>query len=78
MLKNMRYRTEWIKLYVSQRGLCAHCEYEMDIDTGWHDDHIQYRVEGGSDALGNRVLLHPNCHTQVHSLGLLVVKPVPV
>lgn len=78
MLKNMRYRTEWIKLYVSQHGLCAHCGYEMDIDTGWHDHHIQYRVEGGSDALGNRVLLHPNCHTQVHSLGLHVVKPVLV
>jgi RNA-directed DNA polymerase len=78
MLKNMRYRTEWIKLYVDQRGLCAVCGHEMDMDTGWHDHHIEYRVAGGSDALGNRVLLHPNCHSQVHSLGLQVVKPVPV
>ncbi len=77
MLKNMRYRTEWIKLYVDQRGLCGVCGYEMDFDTGWHDHHIEYRVAGGSDALGNRVLLHPNCHAKVHSLHLKVVKPVP-
>jgi RNA-directed DNA polymerase len=77
MLKSMRYRKEWARLYADQRGLCALCGYEMDMDTGWHDHHIQYRVAGGSDALGNRVLLHPNCHTQVHRLGLNVVKPVP-
>jgi RNA-directed DNA polymerase len=78
MLKSMGYRKEWAKLYADQRGLCALCGYEMDMDTGWHDHHIEYRVMGGSDALGNRVLLHPNCHTKVHHLGLQVVKPVPV
>ena len=76
MLKNMRYRIEWARLYADQRGLCALCGYEMDMDTGWHDHHIQYRMDGGSDALGNRVLLHPECHRRVHSLGLQVVKPV--
>lgn len=75
MLNKMRYRTEWAKLYVDQRGLCALCGHEMDMDTGWHDHHIEYRVEGGSDALGNRVLLHPTCHVRVHSLDLKVVKP---
>lgn len=78
MLKNMHYRKQWIRLYVDQGGKCALCGYEMDFDTGWHDHHIKYRVEGGSDALGNRVLLHPNCHSRVHSLGLKVMKPVPV
>ena len=78
MLKNMSYRMEWAKLYVDQRGECALCGYEMDVDTGWHDHHIEYRVNGGSGTLGNRVLLHPNCHTQVHKLGSKVVKPVSV
>jgi RNA-directed DNA polymerase len=78
MLNKMRYRKEWIKLYTDQRGLCALCGHEMNMDTGWHDHHIEYRVEGGSDVLGNRVLLHPNCHAQVHSLGLKVVKPASV
>lgn len=76
MVKNMRYRKEWIRLYVDQDGKCALCGCEMDFDTGWHDHHIVHRVSGGSDALGNRVLLHPNCHSQVHSLGLKVTKPV--
>jgi RNA-directed DNA polymerase len=76
MLKNMAYRKEWAKLYADQRGLCALCGYEMDVETGWHDHHIVYRVAGGSDSLGNRVLLHPNCHHQVHALSLHVVKPV--
>lgn len=77
MLKRMRYRSEWTRLYADQSGLCAYCNFPMDADTGWHDHHIVYRMAGGSDALGNRVLLHPSCHSQVHSLGLTVVKPVP-
>ena len=78
MLQNMRYRKEWARLYADQRGLCAHCGYEMDVDTGWHDHHIVYRVMGGPDTLGNRVLLHPTCHSRIHALGLHVAKPVPV
>ena len=78
MLKNMRYRREWAKLYVDQNGLCALCKTAMDMETGWHDHHLDYRVNGGSDALGNRVLLHPNCHAQVHNQSLKVVKPVLV
>lgn len=76
MLKSMSYRKEWIRLYVDQDGKCALCNYPMDFDTGWHDHHIEYRMAGGSDALGNRVLLHPNCHHQLHSLNLEVIKPV--
>lgn len=78
LLQSMRFQAQWVKLYSSQRGLCALCGNPMDIDTGWHDHHIHYRVLGGSDVLGNRVLLHPVCHARVHSLGLKVVKPVPV
>ncbi|MBY0557019.1 MAG: HNH endonuclease, partial [Burkholderiaceae bacterium] len=77
MLESMSYRKEWIRLYVDQKGLCAACGNAMDMDTGWHDHHLDYRVNGGSNALGNRVLLHPTCHAQVHSRNLKVVKPVP-
>lgn len=78
MLKNIAYRKELATLYMSQRGTCALCGYEMNMETGWHDHHIEYRVAGGSEALRNRVLLHPNCHARVHSQNLQVVKPVPV
>ncbi|MCO4888898.1 group II intron reverse transcriptase/maturase [Cupriavidus sp. WGtm5] len=77
LLDSMAHRKQWIKLYISQRGLCALCQCKMTKDTGWHDHHIEYRVRGGSDGLRNRVLLHPNCHVQVHNHGLSVVKPVP-
>ncbi|WP_091875863.1 group II intron reverse transcriptase/maturase [Massilia yuzhufengensis] len=77
MLKNLRYRRELATLYMDQSGLCALCGCEMDMGTGWHDHHIEYRVAGGSDALGNRVLLHPTCHARVHSQNIKVVKPVP-
>ena len=78
MLKNIGYRKELATLYMNQRGTCALCGYEMNMETGWHDHHIEYRVAGGSEALRNRVLLHPNCHARVHSRNLQVVKPVPV
>ncbi|PMY00821.1 HNH endonuclease, partial [Pseudomonas sp. GW460-13] len=55
---------------------CAVCECKITKETGWEDHHIEYRTYGGSDALGNRVLLHPDCHKQVHHHGRPVVKPV--
>jgi RNA-directed DNA polymerase len=76
MLKSMKYRKQWATLYMEQKGKCAHCGSEIDMETGWDDHHILPRVEGGTDALGNRVLLHPSCHKQVHSLKLKVVKLV--
>jgi len=75
MLESMSHRKQWIRLYVSQRGLCALCQCKITKATGWHDHHIEYRVHGGSNALGNRVLLHPDCHRQVHQNGYTVVKP---
>ena len=77
MLEDMKHRKQWIRMYLDQGGLCALCNCRMTKATGWHDHHIEYRVHGGSDAIGNRVLLHPNCHAQVHSLGLKVTKPAP-
>ncbi|MFC4547542.1 HNH endonuclease [Paenactinomyces guangxiensis] len=36
-----------------------------------------WRSKGGADTQENRVLLHPNCHQQVHSRKLTVKKPRP-
>jgi RNA-directed DNA polymerase len=78
MQNSMSHRKQWVKLYMSQQGLCALCQCKMTEETGWHDHHIEYRVRGGSNVLGNRVLLHPSCHVQVHNRGLTVMKPAPV
>ncbi|NUA26258.1 group II intron reverse transcriptase/maturase [Cupriavidus basilensis] len=76
MQSSMSHRKQWIKLYLSQQGLCAVCQCKITKETGWEDHHLDPRILGGSDALGNRVLLHPNCHIQVHHHGQTVVKPV--
>jgi 5-methylcytosine-specific restriction endonuclease McrA len=58
-----RLRHQWRQ----QRGLCPVCRERITKETGWHNHPIQWRVYGGGDELENRVLLHPNCHPQVHS-----------
>ena len=66
-----------LKLWTTQSGLCALCKQPMDSADDLHDHHIVYRQHGGTNALSNRVLLHPICHRRVHALGLEVTKPVP-
>jgi RNA-directed DNA polymerase len=75
MSKDM-WDTQRLKLWLSQAGKCALCEQELAYEDEWmHDHHIVHKAHGGSDALSNRVLLHPVCHRRVHNLGLFVTKP---
>lgn len=75
LLHKLAYRKQWVKLYASQKGRCAHCDGPLNEETGWHDHHLVPREAGGTNAMTNRVLLHPICHAQVHSLKLNVTKP---
>jgi RNA-directed DNA polymerase len=75
MESSMRYRKQWVSLFMSQSGFCAHCGCALTRETGWHDHHLEYRMHGGSDALSNRVLLHPDCHRQVHAGKIALTKP---
>ena len=77
MARNLRGRRSLIRLWKEQDGLCAVCQQRITQLTGWHSHHLVWRTHGGSDRTENRVLLHPNCHAQVHSQGLTVVKPRP-
>lgn len=77
MARNLRGRRPLLRLWKEQEGLCAVCHQRITQLTGWHSHHIVWRTHGGSDRAENRVLLHPNCHAQVHSQGLTVVKPRP-
>ncbi len=68
----------WLShLWKEQNGLCPICQQKITRITGWHSHHIHWRSKGGSNTAENRVLLHPNCHQQVHSQGLSVEKPRP-
>lgn len=71
---NLEGRRNFLRLWFEQNGLCFVCGDKITKVTGWHSHHIIYRVHGGADGNSNRVLLHPDCHRQVHSNGLEVVK----
>ena len=77
MKDNLRGRTKLLYLWSAQEGKCPNCGELILKETGWNIHHILEKARGGSDALSNLVLLHPNCHRQIHSreVGAL---PAPV
>jgi RNA-directed DNA polymerase len=77
MRSDLKGRRQLLHLWREQNGLCPICHQKITALTGWHSHHIVRRINGGSDGLANRILLHPNCHSQVHTLGLMVVKRRP-
>lgn len=77
MAENLKGKRQLLYLWQQQAGICPVCNQKITKLTGWHNHHIVWRVNGGSDKAENRVLLHPNCHRQVHSQKLEVVKPRP-
>ncbi len=54
-------------LWKRQGGRCPKCSQKLDLYRGWNVHHVQYRCHGGSNALDNLELLHPNCHRQLHA-----------
>ena len=77
MADHLQGKRKALALWQAQQGLCPVCQQKITTQTGWHSHHLIWRVHGGDDTLQNQVLLHPNCHAQVHSQGLLLVKPRP-
>jgi RNA-directed DNA polymerase len=77
MEANLRGLKTLLYLWKQQKGLCPVCNQKITKISGWHSHHLIHRVHGGKDGAANRVLLHPNCHRQVHSQKLEVVKPRP-
>jgi len=64
-----------LNLWKQQDGTCPFCRLALVPENGWHKHHLVCRVDGGSDDEQNLVLLHQNRHSQVHVLGLDVMKP---
>jgi RNA-directed DNA polymerase len=64
-------------LWRKQEGRCPVCRQPLSQERGWHMHHCEYLVYGGEDVLENLALLHPNCHRQVHALGIRVESAAP-
>ena len=75
MTHDLQGRRQLLYLWKQQDGLCPICHQKITKLTGWHNHHLVWRTYGGSDRAANRVLLHPNCHRQVHSHTLDVARP---
>lgn len=75
--KKWKANSKWKKikaLYTRQIGICPICKQQITEESEYHVHHRIPRCEGGADTLNNLVLLHPNCHRQVHTLNLNVSK----
>ncbi len=67
MLNNLRGRGVLLRLWKRQTGICPNCQQNLTEETGWNIHHIIRRVDGGKDTLKNLLLLHPECHRQIHN-----------
>lgn len=70
--ETLKERGRVFRLWQEQNGICPVCRQKLTDQTDGHKHHIQWKVHGGNDTNDNLVLLHPNCHRQVHSLKLKV------
>jgi RNA-directed DNA polymerase len=70
MEANPKRRQQLLRHWISQGGLCPECGHKITRTTGWRSHKIVWRVHGGSNTMGNRVLLHPGCHSRVHDREL--------
>jgi RNA-directed DNA polymerase len=66
------------QLWMDQDGTCPICQENISEKTKWDIHYILWKSQGGDDRQANLVMAHPNCHRQIHSQKLKVVKPVPV
>lgn len=74
MLRTPRGGRKIVYLWVDQEGTCPVCWQKLEMEEEWHVHHILPRHAGGGDEQSNLILLHQNCHMQVHSSGLKVAK----
>ncbi len=75
-LQSQQGRKKVVELWKRQRSFCPACNQKISQESGWHIHHLIPKCEGGKDHIGNLVLLHPNCHRQIHSQSAGSIKQV--
>jgi RNA-directed DNA polymerase len=55
-------------LWLRQGGVCPICQQRIHVtEEEWALHHIVPKVRGGTDTMDNLIVLHGNCHRQLHS-----------
>ncbi len=67
MKNSLKGRERLLRLWQAQKGHCLNCDEPITKETGWHLHHILPKAQGGTDNQANLMLLHPNCHRQIHN-----------
>lgn len=62
-------KVKLLRLWWNQNKRCTLCNQLITKETGWNIHHRIPRCEGGLNNTANLVLLHPNCHRQLHANG---------
>lgn len=62
-------RVKLNRLWRSQHGKCPICFQLITTETEWDIHHKVWRSLGGGDEESNLVLVHGNCHRQIHARG---------
>jgi len=78
MLNTWRNKQRLITIFRRQSGKCPICHQSINKQTGWHLHHKIERYKGGKDTLDNLIMLHPNCHHQVHYWNIQFDGDVPI
>lgn len=66
MERSLSGRRKLLYIWNRQSGKCPICKEPITQITGWHLHHLIRRADGGRDTTDNLVMLHENCHHQVH------------
>jgi len=77
MVRHLKGTRQLRDLWMRQKGICPLCRQKIAQMTGWDNHQVIWRKDGGGDEVDNRVVLHPNCHRQVHNRCLDATKPRP-
>lgn len=67
MERNLSGKHKLNYMWHRQAGCCPVCCGAITAITRWHVHHLIRRIDGGSDAVSNLWLLHPDCHRQHHA-----------
>lgn len=78
ILANPIKQRKIISLWRRQKGQCPICFQGFSSESGWNLHHVLEKYKGGKDEISNLIMVHPNCHRQIHSQKIQKVMPVSV